>query len=72
MADSSYAVIELLGTVSPYVSFITRLRLDAALYDPAFGKEPGKGGPRLLKGARQPTLIERLSDCLKITDTIMG
>ena len=62
VADSSYAVIELLGTVSPYVSFITRLRLDAALYDPAPGKEPGKRGPKRLKGARQPTLIQRLTE----------
>src|SRR5215475_10945098 len=37
VADSSYAVIELLKKVSalPGVSLITRLRLDAALYDPA-------------------------------------
>src|SRR5206468_7514026 len=41
---------------------ITRLRLDAALYDPAPPRERGtKGAPRK-KGARQPTRRERLAD----------
>ena len=44
------------------MSFITRLPLDAALYDPAPGKEPEKRGPKRLKGARQPTLIQRLTE----------
>jgi hypothetical protein len=65
VADSSYAVLELLadaaGLARP-VTVITRLRLDAALYDPAPPREPGtKGRPRL-KGARQPTLAQRLTD----------
>jgi hypothetical protein len=63
VADSSYAVLELLadaaGLARP-VTMITRLRLDAALYDPAPERAPGtKGRPRL-KGARQPTLAARL------------
>jgi hypothetical protein len=65
VADSSYAAIELLaacqGLAKP-VTLITRLRLDAALYDPAPPRLPGtKGAPRK-KGARQPTLAARLSD----------
>jgi hypothetical protein len=65
VADSSYAVLELLadaaGLARP-VTMITRLRLDAALYDPVPPREAGtKGRPRL-KGARQPTLAERLVD----------
>jgi hypothetical protein len=65
VADSSYAVLELLadaaGLARP-VTMITRLRLDAALYDPAPPREPGtKGRPRL-KGARQATLAQRLTD----------
>ena len=64
VADSSYAVLELLacaaGLLEP-VTLITRLRLDAALYDPAPLRKAGtKGRPRL-KGARQPTLAQRLS-----------
>jgi hypothetical protein len=62
VADSSYAVLDLLSAVQDKVSFITRLRLDAALYDPAPPRQPGKRGPRRLKGARQPTLKERLND----------
>lgn len=62
VADSSYSVIELLGAVSPYVNFITRLRLDAALYNPAPQKKAGKTGRNRLKGARQPTLKKRLED----------
>src|SRR5438093_94631 len=44
------------------VTVITRLRLDAALYAPAPPRPPGtKGRPRR-KGARQPTLAQRLTD----------
>jgi hypothetical protein len=65
VADSTYAAIELLsacqGLPAP-VTMITRLRLDAALYDPAPPRLPGtKGAPRK-KGARQPTLKARLFD----------
>jgi hypothetical protein len=58
VADSSFAVLELLAKVKmlPRASVITRLRLDAALYEPAPDREPGtKGRPRL-KGKRRPTL----------------
>ena len=58
VADSSVAVLELLRKVTtlPRASVITRLRLDAALYDPSPPRAPGtKGRPRL-KGKRRPTL----------------
>ena len=65
VADSSYAAIELLaaatGLPTP-VTMITRLRLDAALYDPAPPREKGKRGAPRKKGERQPTLSERLTD----------
>ena len=65
VADSTYAVVELLadaaGLPQP-VTVVTRLRLDAALYDPAPLREPGtKGRPRV-KGERQPTLATHLLD----------
>jgi hypothetical protein len=63
-ADSSYAVLELLGAMKEKVCFITRLRLDAALYDPALPRPRGKWGPARLKGLRQPTLAQRLTDPL--------
>jgi hypothetical protein len=64
VADSSYAVIELLKQVSdtPGVSLITRLRLDAALYDPAPPRAPRQNGRPRQKGARRPTLQHVLTD----------
>jgi DDE superfamily endonuclease len=64
VADSSYAVIELLARVSatPGVSLITRLRLDAALYDPAPPRTPRQNGRPRKKGARRPTLQQVLTD----------
>jgi hypothetical protein len=65
VADSTYAALDLLAActrLTAPITVISRLRLDAALYDPATARRPGaKGRPRL-KGARQPTLLERLKD----------
>jgi hypothetical protein len=63
VADSSFAVITLLKGVSDLqgVSLITRLRLDAALYDPAVARQPGQPGRPRLKGARRPTLQQLLA-----------
>jgi hypothetical protein len=67
VTDSSYAVLELLSRVSklPRASVITRLRLDAALYDPPPRREPGQKGRPRLKGKRRRTLEAMLAD----TDT---
>lgn len=64
VADSSYAVIELLHRVQARggVSVITRLRLDAALYDPAPPRKSGQTGRPRKKGARRPTLQHVLAD----------
>jgi DDE superfamily endonuclease len=58
VADSSYAVLMLLKQVSdmPEMSLITRLRLDAALYDPAPARAPRQNGRPRKKGLRRPTL----------------
>jgi hypothetical protein len=65
VADSTYAALELLADAARLprpVTVVTRLRLDAALYNPAPPREPGtKGRPRV-KGERQPTLAQRLLD----------
>jgi len=54
VADSSFSVIELLRSVSPHLDVVTRLRLDAGLYEPPPPRRPGdKGRPRV-KGARRP------------------
>jgi hypothetical protein len=64
VADSSYAVLELLHQISalPRAHLITRLRLDAALYDPPPHREPGQLGRPRLKGERRPTLEAVLAD----------
>lgn len=59
VADSSYAALELLGAVRSYVCLITRLRLDASLYDPAPVRKPGQMGRSQVKGERQPSLVQR-------------
>jgi len=60
VADSSFAVIDLLASVREHLTVVTRLRLDAALYEP---KPTGtnRGRPRL-KGKRLPTLKAMLED----------
>jgi hypothetical protein len=62
VADSTYAALDLLKQASTRagVSLITRLRLDAALYDPAPPRQKGQNGRPRLKGARRPTLQQVL------------
>jgi hypothetical protein len=65
VADSSYAVLTLLAAcrrLRPAVRFITRLRLDAALYEPAPLRSPGQVGRPRVKGKRLPTLAQILAN----------
>lgn len=64
VADGTYAVLEFLSQVSrlAHVTVVTRLRLDACLYDPAPQREAGTKGRPALKGNRQPKLAKRLQD----------
>ena len=65
VADSTYAVLELLADAARLpqpVTVVTRLRLDAALYDPPPPRAPGTLGRPRVKGERQPTLATRLLD----------
>jgi hypothetical protein len=56
VADSGFAALELLAAVRRHVCVITRLRLDAALYQPAPRRRKGQRGRTPLKGRRLPTL----------------
>ncbi len=59
VADSTYASLKLLfrcRSLSRPVTFITRLRLDAALYEPAPPRKPGQIGRPRIKGERLPNL----------------
>jgi len=62
VADSSYAVIELLTAVRQHVCVVTRLRLDAALYDFVPDRPKGKVGRPRKKGARLKNLQELIDD----------
>ena len=65
VADSGYAALELLAWCARQrepVTMITRLRLDAALYEPAPARQPGQTGRPALKGQRLPTLARQLAE----------
>jgi hypothetical protein len=65
VTDSSFAVITLLWHMRQLrnpVSWITRLRLDAALYEPAPPRKPRQNGRPRVKGKRLPTLAQVLAN----------
>ena len=62
VGDSSFAALELLASVRAYATMVTRLRLDAALYEPAPPRRPGQVGRPRKKGKRLPTLKQVLTD----------
>jgi len=64
IGDGGFAATALGHTCAalPGTALVTRLRLDAALYDPPPPPVPGKRGRKPKKGLRQPSLTARLSD----------
>ncbi|HET7269780.1 MAG TPA: transposase, partial [Rubrobacter sp.] len=65
VADRAYASLKLLERcrkLSDPITFVTRLRLDAALYEPAPPRRPGQIGRPRLKGKRLPNLSEVAED----------
>jgi len=68
VGDGAYAAIELvqqcqaMSVMTAPVKLVSRLRLDAALYDFARPQRASKRGPKPKKGARQVSLQQRLSD----------
>lgn len=71
VADGGYSALELLDWCArtsarrpsgARLAFITRLRLDAALYTPAPARRTGQLGRPRLRGQRLPTLAKRLAD----------
>lgn len=62
VSDSSFSAIEFLASVREHVTVVTRLRLDAALYEPAAPRAPGQMGRPRKKGDRLPCLEQVLSD----------
>ena len=65
VADGGYASLKLLDRcrhLGNPIAFITRLRLDAALYEPAPPRKPHQMGRPRLKGERLPTLSRVVED----------
>src|SRR4051794_22610220 len=63
LGDSSFAALDLLaGLARRGLVCVTRLRLDAALYEPAPPRRPGTVGRPRTKGARLPNLSAVLAD----------
>src|SRR3954464_11757819 len=63
VADSSFSVIDLLNAVRPRICVVTRLRLDARLFDPPPPRRRGAVGRPPTIGRRQPTLAKRVHAC---------
>ena len=65
VADRAYASLKLLDQCRKHsdpITFVTRLRLDAALYEPAPPRRPHQIGIPRLKGERLPNLSEVAQD----------
>ena len=73
VVDGGLAAIKLgqrcLGYANP-VTYVSRLRLDAALYDWPGPRPKGKRGPKPKKGARQASLKARLHDPATVWQTL--
>jgi DDE superfamily endonuclease len=61
VGDHTYAALEWLDAGRHAVGVITRLRLDAALYEPAPPRHPRQNGRPRRKGKRLPTLAKVLT-----------
>jgi DDE superfamily endonuclease len=60
VADSSFSAIALLRDLAPHLAVVTRLRLDACLCQPPPPRRPRARGRPPVKGARLPSLAQRL------------
>ena len=61
VADAAFAAIEFLAAIRTHATVVTRLRLDAALFDVPQAKPKGPGRPPV-KGKRLPSLTQILHD----------
>jgi len=62
VGDQDYAAIELLDAVRPVATVVTRLRLDARLFDPPPPRQPHDKGRPPGVGRRLPNLAARVAD----------
>jgi hypothetical protein len=71
VADSSFAALDLIAAVRRHVCFVTRLRLDANLFEPAPECRSGKRGRPPKKGRKLPKLTDVLANPATIWTRIM-
>jgi len=71
VADSTFAAIELIAAVRRHVCFVTRLRLDANLFEPPPPRRPGQRGRSPKKGRKLPKLAEVLANPATVWTSIM-
>jgi hypothetical protein len=73
VGDGSYAAVSLVQRCQRLqrpVKLVSRLRLDAVLHDPPRPQPRSKRGPKPKKGARQPSLADRLADPDTVWQTV--
>jgi len=71
VADSGFSALQLIAAVRRHVCFITRLRLDASLFEPAAKRQKGQVGRPALKGKRRPKLNAVLVNPKTVWTSIM-
>jgi hypothetical protein len=71
VADSGFSALELIAAVRRHVCLITRLRLDASLFEPAPERRKGQMGRPALKGKRRPKLNAVLADPKTVWTSVM-
>ena len=62
VADASFAAIELIAALRRHVCLVTRLRIDASLFEPAPLRRAGQLGRPRVKGQRLPAFKAVLAD----------
>ncbi len=62
VADSGFSALDFIAAVRRHVCLITRLRLDASLYEPAPTRRPKQKGRPRLKGKALPKLSAVIAD----------
>ncbi len=68
VGDSSYAALDLLNAVREKAVIVTRLRLDAALYEPAAAKTKGQKG-QIGRPRKKGKRLENLTEVIKHPQT---
>jgi DDE superfamily endonuclease len=71
VADSGFAALELIAAVRRHVCFVTRLRLDAGLFEPPPARRPGQRGRTAIRGRKLPKLAEILTDPATLWTTVI-